>query len=117
MSISIHGQTFKVKKEPKGWTPEKDAKLKAMRGAGITPSGMAKALGMDEARIYRRLKVLNLVDDPWTPAQDTFLRKHYLEMDNYELAKAIESNPVYVGDRLRYLGLRRPRGRRRKAEN
>lgn len=99
------------------WDEENDILLKTLRGRECTIEDIAKILGCKEMVIHRRLRVLNLTANRWTPDQDRFLRQNYRIMTNKELAKALNVNEVFVKDRRSYLGLLHQRGRKPKYYN
>jgi hypothetical protein len=96
------------------WDKDKDARLKSLKESKTQICHIAHAFGCSELIIHRRLRVLNLTENQWTPAQDKILENNYLTMDNKQLSQLIGVNQEYVRDRVAYLDLSRKRGRPKK---
>lgn len=112
MIIDYKGKQFQIVKKHQRyeWTAIKDALLTKLYEQGMGLKELARRFKCAESTIIRRLRVLDLSGERlWTAKNDKMLRDNYLSKTNQQLAKIIGCVHVYVGDRLTYLGLVRPR--------
>ena len=110
--IKHRDKTYAIANTKLTWDSDKDTRLKHLKDKELSIYSIAKAFGCSEAMIHRRLRVLGLVESKWTPAQDRFLQQNYLTTINKDMARVLKVNEMYVSDRLSYLGLVRPLGRK-----
>ena len=99
--IEHNGKQYKITQRRIVWTRSMDDKLRVMRDAGKLVPVIAKSFKYGETVIYRRLKVLNLVDTPWTIKEDRLLLSD--QYTDKELAQMTGTNIQYIRDRITYL--------------
>ena len=104
-TINYNGKNYKVNPRHIVWDATKDVELKALRSKDMSTADMAEHFDCCENVIYRRLKLLGLTGEPWTPVQDAILRVKHNKATVEELSVILKMNERYIRVRMLYLKL------------
>jgi|6_EtaG_2_1085325.scaffolds.fasta_scaffold03149_3 hypothetical protein len=113
----MKAKQYRIKSSEITWSKDQDARLKRLYDKQTQWSHIAILFKCSYSTVHRRLRVLNILPNKWTPKQDQILRDSFATKTNQELASEVKVNALYVADRIAYLGLIRKQGRPKKQIN
>jgi len=115
MSIIHAGKTYRIMKSKDRftWDESKDSILKYHFDQKDSRAKIASLLDCAISTVHRRLFVLNIDGSFWDAQKDGIIKADYMTRTNEQLAAVLKCQSYHVADRLAYVSLTRPVGRKK----